>query len=98
MHRPLLPYLVPFFVPRSARYLGDQRASYNQELRFALRVAEPGGGGARPSVEDIVVEGGGAKTTRISLSITDQGNPSPTDEVGARVLWLLLLLLVVAWW
>jgi hypothetical protein len=37
--------------------------------------------GPRPSVEDIIIEGGGAKTTRISLSVTDQNNPVPAFEV-----------------
>ena len=31
----------------------------------------------RPSFEDVVIEGGGAKATRITLSITDQNNTMP---------------------
>ena len=60
------------------RYLGDQRASYNQELRFSLKTLDAG---ARTSNEDVVIEGGGARTTRISLDITAQGNPQPSGEV-----------------
>ena len=56
-------------------YLGDQRASYNQELKFTFQTTERGG--VRPSFEDIVIEGGGAKATRITLSITDQNNTMP---------------------
>ena len=58
--------------------MGDQRASYNQELKFQLRVNEVG---ARQSPEDVVIEGGGARTTRISLAITDQNNPLPDYQV-----------------
>ncbi len=45
-----------------------------------------------------MVEGGGAKTTRISLSITDQGNPSPTDEVGGgrETLWVVVVVAAAA--
>ena len=63
--------------------MGDQRASYNQELKFRLRINDPA---PRPSVEDIIIEGGGAKTTRISLSITDQNNPVPAYEVRIKFL------------
>ncbi|XP_059094696.1 laminin subunit gamma-1-like isoform X3 [Tigriopus californicus] len=59
-------------------YLGDQRASYNQDLKFKLRINDVG---PRPSVEDVIIEGGGAKTTRITLSITDQNNPQPSYEM-----------------
>ena len=58
----------------AARFLGDQRASYNQELKFKLRINDIG---PRPSVEDVIIEGGGAKNIRISASITDQKNPMP---------------------
>jgi len=58
--------------------LGDQRASYNQDLTFSLRILDMG---PQPSVEDVIVEGGGAVTTRITLSITDQTNPPPSRDV-----------------
>ena len=59
-------------------YTGDQRASYNQELRFRFQTTERGG--VRPSYEDVVIESGGAKATRITLSITDQNNTMPGSE------------------
>lgn len=74
-----LSLLFYFFLHPPAQFLGDQRASYNQELKFKLRINDIG---PRPSVEDVIIEGGGAKTTRISLSITDQKNPLPGYEVG----------------
>jgi hypothetical protein len=77
-----IPDISRLFSPPD-RYLGDQRASYNQELRFSLRVLDPG---ARPSVEDVVIEGGGARTTRIATSITEQGNPTPSMEVRYQTL------------
>lgn len=62
-----------------ASYLGDQRSSYNQKFGFRFRINDVG---PRPGVEDIIIEGGGAKPTRISLSITDQNNPMPGFEVS----------------
>lgn len=53
------------------RYHGDQRHSYNLFLSFSLWVGEEG---SRPSVTDIVIEGGGL---RISAPISAQGNPAP---------------------
>lgn len=54
------------------RYLGDQRASYSQDLSFTFRIGE---GGPRATVEDIALEGGGLS---ISQPIFGQGNPMPT--------------------
>lgn len=56
------------------RYLGDQRASYNQQLQFTLRVSETG---ARASIEDIVLEGSGLI---ISQPIFGQGNQLPSTQ------------------
>ena len=44
----------------SERYLGDQRYSYNQYLRFFLQVGEDG---ARASVQDVMLEGNGMKVS-----------------------------------
>ncbi|XP_067121237.1 laminin subunit gamma-1 [Centruroides vittatus] len=55
-----------------ARFLGDQRASYNQFLSFVLRIGEEG---PQVTVEDIVLEGSGLS---ISTPIFGQGNPLPT--------------------
>ena len=59
------------------QYLGDQRASYNQDLTFKLRIQD---GEATPSQEDIVIFGGGAKASKIALTITAQENNLPTDQ------------------
>eukprot|EP00092_Neocalanus_flemingeri_P012243 GFUD01013199.1.p1 GENE.GFUD01013199.1~~GFUD01013199.1.p1 ORF type:complete len:1692 (+),score=371.26 GFUD01013199.1:452-5527(+) len=70
----------PAYFVAPDRYRGDQRSSYNRELRFSLKTG-PDDGGPRPSVEDIIIEGGGATPTRISLSITEQNNPLPTRDL-----------------
>lgn len=55
-----------------ARFLGDQRSSYNQFLSFVLRIGEEG---PQVTVEDIVLEGSGLS---ISTPIFGQGNPLPS--------------------
>ena len=62
-----------------AKFLGDQRSSHNQHLTFSLRLGG-NGTGARPSLEDIIIESGGATPTRISLRIDNQNNPLPTID------------------
>nr|CAD7454512.1 unnamed protein product [Timema tahoe] len=54
------------------KFLGDQRASYNQELEFKLRIGESGPGA---TVEDVVLEGAGLSITQ---AIFGQGNPLPS--------------------
>uniref|UniRef100_A0A6A7FTH6 Laminin subunit gamma-1-like isoform X1 n=3 Tax=Hirondellea gigas TaxID=1518452 RepID=A0A6A7FTH6_9CRUS len=56
------------------RFLGDQRASYNQELKFVLRI---GGAQSQASTEDIVIEGSGLT---VSAPIFAQNNPLPNDQ------------------
>ncbi|XP_069998126.1 laminin subunit gamma-1 isoform X4 [Penaeus vannamei] len=56
------------------RFLGDQRASYNHELSFLLRVGELG---PQASTEDIILEGAGLS---ISAPIFAQGNPLPSTQ------------------
>ncbi|XP_037977855.2 laminin subunit gamma-1 [Plutella xylostella] len=56
------------------QFLGDQRASYNHDLKFTLRLGEDRG---YPSSQDIILEG--AKTS-ISMNIYGQNNPEPTDQ------------------
>ncbi|XP_071154854.1 laminin subunit gamma-1-like [Mytilus edulis] len=63
---------VYFIAP--ARYLGNQRLSYNQFLSFDLRTGEEEG---RASVVDIVLEGSGQK---VSSAIFTQGNKMPGIE------------------
>lgn len=57
-----------------ARYLGDQKFSYNQFLTFDLRIGEED---SRPSVIDIIFEGSGQK---FSSAIFVQGNDKPSVE------------------
>lgn len=60
---------VYFIAP--SRFLGDQKASYNQHISFTLRIGERT---ARASAGDVVLEGAGMK---ISQPIFGQGNPLP---------------------
>ena len=62
------------------RFIGDQRASYNTELKFSLKIG-PQDIGPRPSAEDLIIEGGGDIPQRISLPITAQNNPIPTKDM-----------------
>lgn len=57
-----------------ARYLGDQKFSYNQFLTFDLRIGEED---SRPSVIDVIFEGSGQK---FSSAIFVQGNDKPSVE------------------
>ena len=60
--------------------MGDQRASYNQDLQFKLRVGESGG---YPGQDDLVIIGGGDKiVSKISVSLVDQNNPPPEKQVN----------------
>ncbi|GFO02129.1 laminin subunit gamma-3 [Plakobranchus ocellatus] len=63
--------MVYFLAP--ARYLGDQRFSYNQYLTFDLRIGEES---PRPSRVDIVLEGGNQQ--KVETHIFAQRNPVPT--------------------
>lgn len=56
------------------RYLGDQRASYNQVLQFTLRI---GKNMALPSAADVIIEGAGE---RIALTIFAQKHSTPSIE------------------
>lgn len=55
-----------------ARYLGDQRFSYNQYLTFDLRLGEDNG---QPSHSDVILEGGSGQT--LKLHIYAQQNRMP---------------------
>lgn len=56
-------------------YLGNQRASYNHDLSFSLRI---GAESVRISAHDVILEGAGQ---RLSVPITEQGNPIPSHRV-----------------
>ena len=58
--------------------MGDQRSSYNQDLTFKLKIHEES---ATPSSEDVVIIGGGAKSTKITLTITAQNNSLPSNQM-----------------
>ncbi|KAL4219663.1 Laminin-type epidermal growth factor-like domai [Mactra antiquata] len=61
-----------------ARYLGDQRFSYNQYLTYSLRIGEENEQ-ISPSIIDIIIEGSGQK---ISAPFYSQGNPTPGLEAA----------------
>ncbi|KAH3798034.1 laminin subunit gamma-1-like [Dreissena polymorpha] len=65
--------MVYFSAP--ARYLGDQRFSYNQFLSFKLRIGEEQ---AAPSIIDLIIEGSGQQ---ISIPFYYQKNPTPGLQV-----------------
>ncbi|XP_054719317.1 laminin subunit gamma-1-like, partial [Uloborus diversus] len=72
----------PVYFIAPARYLGDQRASYNQFLNFTLRIGEEG---PQATLEDVVLEGAGLA---VSLPVFGQGNPLPStfnQEFGFRL-------------
>lgn len=58
------------------RYLGDKRASYNQQLHFSLRIGE---NRPIPTATDIILEGAGAYITN---TIFAQGNKIPSIQVS----------------
>lgn len=58
------------------RFLGDQRASYNQMLEFSLRI---GDNRPVPSATDIILEGGGYSVTN---TIFAQKNKLPSIQVN----------------
>ncbi|XP_046413039.1 laminin subunit gamma-1 [Neodiprion fabricii] len=55
------------------RFLGDQRASYNQDMTFKLRIGDRG---AAPTVSDVILEGRNGQP--IAQPIFGQNNPSPS--------------------
>lgn len=69
-----IPNREPVYFVAPERYLGDQRASYNQLLAYTLRIGEDG---PRATVEDLVLEGSGLT---ISQPIFGQGNPLPSSR------------------
>lgn len=67
------------------QFLGDQRPSYNHDVKFTLRLGEVRG---YPSAQDLILEGA---RNSISTNIYAQNNPEPNDQVSffASVLeWL----------
>lgn len=66
----------PIYFMAPQKFLGDQRASYNQDLEFKLRIGETG---AAPTVEDVVLQGAGLS---ISQPIFGQNNPLPSTRVS----------------
>lgn len=57
------------------RFLGDQRASYNKDLKFTLRIGE---NGPTPTATDVILEGAG---TYVTNTIFGQKNPLPGLQV-----------------
>lgn len=71
------PEAVYFLAPD--RYLGDQRASYNQLLQFTLRIGE---NRPIPTSTDIILEGSGARVTN---TIFTQNNQIPSVHVSVVI-------------
>ena len=72
--------------------MGNQRFSYNQELSFKLRVSD---NSAMESQDDIIIEAGGDKPTRIALSVTSQNNSLPSTEVRYSSVFELVLVKIL---
>lgn len=58
------------------RFLGNQRASYNRDLKFTLRIGE---NGPNPTARDIILEGAG---TSVTNTIFAQNNQLPSVQVS----------------
>lgn len=58
------------------RFLGDQRASYNQDLTFTLRIAE---NEPAPTARDVILEGGNGE--QLTQPIFGQTNQLPNTSV-----------------
>lgn len=69
----------------SSQFLGDQRPSYNHNLKFTLRLGETRG---YPSSQDIIIEGA---LSSLTMNIYGQNNPEPSDQVGTTVLYSVSL-------
>ena len=63
------------------KYLGDQRAVYNHEIKFKLKIGAQDVNNARITSEDLVITGGAHKSIRISVPITEQNNPMPSYDL-----------------
>lgn len=72
------------------RFLGDQRASYNQDLSFTLRIGETG---PAPTARDVILEGGNGE--QITQPIFGQGNRLPTVTVSIFLLFFYFLLFYI---
>lgn len=59
------------------KFLGDQRASYNQDISFILRIGETG---PAPTARDVILEGGNGE--QITQPIFGQNNRLPTVTVS----------------
>lgn len=70
------------------RFLGDQRASYNQDLSFILRIGETG---PAPTARDVILEGGNSE--QITQPIFGQNNRLPTVSVSIFTLIIFYFLL-----
>lgn len=68
------PYNNPVYFIAPDLFLGDQRASYNQDLTFKLRIGETG---PVASIEDVVLEGADRSITQ---AIFGQGNRLPSVQ------------------
>lgn len=65
-----------FYFLAPDRYLGDQRASYNQLLKFSLKIGE---NGPIATARDIILEGSNG---HVATTIFAQRNPIPAIQVS----------------
>ncbi|XP_022240109.1 laminin subunit gamma-1-like [Limulus polyphemus] len=87
VHEPLNKTI--YFVA-SDRYLGDQRASYNQTLSFTLKTGDKR---STVSADDLILE---SENTKISIPITEQNNTLPTTR-GKKFKFILNEQSVFGW-
>lgn len=70
------------------KFLGDQRASYNQHISFILRIGEAG---PAPTARDVILEGGNGE--QITQPIFGQNNRLPTVTVRVFISLHFLVIL-----
>jgi laminin gamma 1 len=85
-----LPFFLPFsltsYILFADRFLGDQRASYNQDLSFTLKISD---NGPAPTARDVILEGGNGQ--QIIQPIFGQRNSLPSTNVKHQQAYIILM-------